>query len=39
MAKKPLNQGKPWTNEDMSELDMLAQQNTPSRRHEDGPHP
>jgi hypothetical protein len=31
MAKKPLNQGKPWTNEDVSELDMLAQQNMPSR--------
>jgi hypothetical protein len=30
MAKKPLNQGKPWTNEDMSELDTLAQQNTPT---------
>jgi hypothetical protein len=31
MAKKPLNQGKPWTNEDVSELDTLAQQNMPSR--------
>ena len=31
MAKKPLNQGKPWTNEDVSELDTLAQQNTPTR--------
>jgi hypothetical protein len=30
MAKKPLNRGKPWTNEDVSELDTLAQQNTPT---------
>ena len=31
MAKKPLNQGKPWINEDVSGLDTLAQQNTPPR--------
>jgi hypothetical protein len=31
MAKKPLNQGKPWTSEDVSELETLARQNTPTR--------
>jgi hypothetical protein len=31
MTKKPLNQGKLWTNEDVSGLDTLAQQNTPTR--------
>jgi hypothetical protein len=31
MAKKPLNQGKPWTSKDVSELDTLAKQNTPTR--------
>ena len=31
MAKKPLNQGKPWTSQDVSELDTLAKQNTPTR--------
>jgi hypothetical protein len=31
MAKKPSNQGKPWTGEDVNELDTLAKQNTPTR--------
>jgi hypothetical protein len=31
MAKKPPNQGKPWTNQNVRELDMLAKQNTPTR--------
>ena len=31
MAKKPLNQGKPWTSRDESEFDALAKQNTPTR--------
>jgi hypothetical protein len=31
MAKKPSNQGKPWTSKDVSELDTLAKQNTPPR--------
>jgi hypothetical protein len=31
MAKKPSNQGKPWTSMDVSELDTLAKQNMPTR--------
>jgi hypothetical protein len=31
MAKKPSNKGKPWTGEDVNELDTLAKQNTPTR--------
>jgi len=31
MAKKPSNQGKPWTSKDVSELDNLAKQNMPTR--------
>jgi hypothetical protein len=31
MAKKPSNQGKPWTSKDVSELDTLAKQNMPTR--------
>jgi hypothetical protein len=31
MAKKPLNQGKHWTNKDVRELKALANQNTPTR--------
>ena len=31
MAKKPSNQGKPWTSTDVSELDRLAKQNMPRR--------
>src|SRR5262245_26425895 len=31
MAKKPPNQGKPWTSQNVKELDMLAKQNTPTR--------
>jgi hypothetical protein len=31
MAKKPSNQGKPWTSKDVSELDTLAKQNVPTR--------
>jgi hypothetical protein len=31
MAKKPSNQGKPWTSRDVNELDTLAKQNTPPR--------
>jgi hypothetical protein len=31
MAKKPSNQGKPWTGKDVSELDTLAKQNMPTR--------
>jgi len=31
MAKKPSNQGKPWTGKDVSELDTLAKQNVPTR--------
>jgi hypothetical protein len=31
MAKKPSNQGKPWASKDVSELDALAKQNTPTR--------
>jgi hypothetical protein len=30
MAKKPSNQGKPWTSTDVSELDTLAKQNVPT---------
>jgi IS30 family transposase len=31
MAKKPSNQGKPWTSKDVSELETLAKQNMPTR--------
>jgi hypothetical protein len=31
MAKRPPNQGKPWTSKDVGELDTLAKQNTPPR--------
>lgn len=31
MAKKPSNQGKPWTSKDVNKLDMLAKQNMPTR--------
>jgi hypothetical protein len=31
MAKKPFNHGKPWTGEDVNDLDTLAKQNTPTR--------
>jgi hypothetical protein len=31
MAKKPSDQGKPWTSKDVSELDTLAKQNMPTR--------
>jgi pectin methylesterase-like acyl-CoA thioesterase len=31
MAKKPPNQGKHWTNKDVRELKVLANQNTPTR--------
>jgi hypothetical protein len=31
MAKKPSNKGKPWTSDDVNELDTLAKQNTPTR--------
>jgi hypothetical protein len=31
MAKKPSNKGKPWTGDDVNELDTLAKQNTPTR--------
>jgi hypothetical protein len=31
MAKKPLNQGKPWTSKDLGELETLAKQNMPTR--------
>jgi hypothetical protein len=31
MAKKPSNQGKPWTSKDVSKLDTLAKQNMPTR--------
>ena len=31
MAKKPSNQGKPWTGKDVSELDTLAKRNMPTR--------
>jgi hypothetical protein len=31
MAKKPSNQGKPWTGEDVNELDTLAKQNRSTR--------
>jgi len=31
MAKKPSNQGKPWTGKDVSELETLAKQNMPTR--------
>ena len=31
MAKKPSNQGKPWTGKDVSELDTLAKQNVQTR--------
>jgi hypothetical protein len=29
--KKPPNQGKPWTSQNVRELDMLAKRNTPTR--------
>ena len=31
MARKPSNQGKPWTGKDVSQLDTLAKQNVPTR--------
>jgi hypothetical protein len=31
MAKKPSNQGKHWTNQDIRDLKTLAHQNTPTR--------
>jgi len=31
MARKPPNQGKPWTSRDVSALDTLAKANTPTR--------
>lgn len=31
MAKKPPNQGKPWTNSDQKQLKELAKENTPTR--------
>lgn len=31
MAKKPANQGKPWDNQQISQLQKLAGQNTPTR--------
>jgi hypothetical protein len=39
MAKKPSNQGKPWTSKDVSELDTLAKQNMPTRLTQDGADP
>jgi len=31
MAKKPSNQGKPWTSKDVSKLETLAKQSMPTR--------
>ncbi len=31
MAKDPSNHGKPWTKDDVKQLDKLAKQNTPTR--------
>ena len=31
MAKKPLHHGKPWTSSQISQLENLANQNTPTR--------
>lgn len=31
MAKPPSNHGKPWTNQQVNQLDKLAAQNTPTR--------
>ena len=31
MAKRPSNQGKPWTPPQVKQLQQLAQQNTPTR--------
>ena len=31
MAKKPVNQGEPWTEKDISQLKKLVKQNTPTR--------
>ena len=31
MAKNPKNHGKPWTSQDISNLEKLAKQNTPTR--------
>ena len=31
MAKKPANHGKSWSNQDVRDLERLADQNTPTR--------
>ncbi len=31
MAKKPQNNGKPWTKQDIQQLKVLIKQNTPTR--------
>ncbi len=31
MAKKPANHGKPWNNQQINQLQKLADQNTPTR--------
>lgn len=31
MAKKPANHGKQWSNQDVRDLERLADQNTPTR--------
>ena len=31
MAKDPKNHGKPWTSQDVKQLEDLAKQNTPTR--------
>jgi IS30 family transposase len=31
MAKTPANSGKPWTSQDVRQLQQLARQNTPTR--------
>ncbi len=31
MAKKPANNGKPWTNQDVGSLKKLVKENTPTR--------
>lgn len=31
MAKKPANHGQPWSNQDVRDLERLADENTPTR--------